>query len=69
MTLLTLSQKSFETVVQTKKQSSIKDGGIYSSETSALYENMLEPCTEYYMKGGSKPIARYFHNLKGGIIL
>lgn len=67
MTLLTLSQKSFEIVVSTRMHVSFTDGTMIRGESSEIYENMLEPCTKYYTKDNAV-IAVYYHNLKGGII-
>lgn len=68
MTLLTLSQKSFEIVVSTKKNVSFADGTLISGESSDLYDNMLEPCTKYYTNSDNTVVAIYYHNLKGGIL-
>ncbi len=68
MTLLTLSQRSFETVIGTKKSVSFTEGTLIKGESSDMYEGMLEPCTKYYTDKSTVVIAVYYHNLKGGII-
>lgn len=69
MTLLTLSQKSFETLLQTKTNTKLSDGSLIHGESSSLYEGMLEPCTNYYTNINNKVVATYYHNLKGGVML
>lgn len=69
MTLLTLSQKSFETLLQTKTNTKLSDGSLIHGESRSLYENMFEPCTNYYVYSDTKVVATYYHNLKGGVIL
>lgn len=68
MTLITISQKSFETLIGTKKNVKFTDGSLISGESSELYEGMLEPCTKYYTNESNTVIAVYYRNLKGGII-
>jgi hypothetical protein len=68
MTLLTLSQKSFETLVQTKTNTKLSDGGLIHGESSSLYLGMLEPCTKYYTNISNDVVATYYHNLNGGVI-